>query len=612
IFVRPDFTHTMCTKLLLSQIKKQATDTATLVAEQEAKEKKRVENIRAGYVPPTGLEAYSMSIPEGGIKCDDNALTVDGLTISAPKQQLFVDASFRIVQGRRYGLLGPNGYGKTTLLRHIQHGAIPVSESWDVFLVEQEAHATDNKVIDEVLSADATTVKLLKEEDDIMLELDEAADDEAKAADTENIMKLQDRLEEVIKDLSAREADKQEAKVRKILAGLGFTPEDQEKPVRQFSGGWRMRVSLARALFMQPKLLMLDEPTNHLDLDAVLWLDHYLAEEYPFTVLVVSHDADFLDSVCTDIISVENKKLMQYRGGYTDFQRMHEQQFAKQTKEWDLLQRQLKNCKSKADREALLKKNANITKPVEYKVKFNLKGQGQDDRLGGLGLRDVSFSYSGRPPYILNHVEFGVDCTSRIAVVGANGSGKSTFLKLLTSELEPTEGEINANHGLRVELFSQHFEEKLDVALTPVEQILQVGRGLPGPAAVKTPEKARQILGRYGLPSESHVKHIGNLSGGQKARVAFALLGLRAPHLLILDEPTNHLDIETVEALIESLEEYDGGVVVVSHDARLIKSLDCEMWICSDGTVWRFNGNFDKYRNRVLAEVEARERRVEQ
>ncbi|KAF4746302.1 ATP-binding cassette sub- F member 1, partial [Perkinsus olseni] len=185
------------------------------------------------------------------------------------------------------------------------------SESWDVFLVEQEAHATDNKVIDEVLSADATTVKLLKEEDDIMKELDEAADDEAKAADTENIMKLQDRLEEVIKDLSAREADKQEAKVRKILAGLGFTPEDQEKPVRHFSGGWRMRVSLARALFMQPKLLMLDEPTNHLDPDAVLWLDHYLAEEYPFTVLVVSHDADFLDSVCTDIISVENKKLMQ-------------------------------------------------------------------------------------------------------------------------------------------------------------------------------------------------------------------------------------------------------------------------------------------------------------
>lgn len=550
--------------------------------------------------------AFALSIREDAAKLDDNAMIFEDFNLAAPHEQLFVNATLKIVKGHRYGLLGPNGKGKTTILRHIVSGQFPHPPTWDILLVEQEAKASDRSVLEEVLSADVESQRLVVEESRLMAELELCTDGDRMQA-------ISDELERVLQDQQARGTDKQEAQVRRILSGLGFIGNLQDKKVAEFSGGWRMRVSLAKALFIQPKLLMLDEPTNHLDLDAVLWLDHYLSEDYPHTIVVVSHDADFLDSVCTDIIWVNNKKLNAFRGGYTEFSKMRAQQYATKEKDWDQFQRAYKNCKTKQEKEACEKKYANVDKPVDYRVKFLLKGQGADRTLGGITMSEVKFAYdegaSGR--WLLSNVEFGVDCGSRIALVGANGSGKSTFLKLLTNELMPTEGEIRRTPGLKVQLFSQHFEEGLDLTATPVDFILKVAREAMDERVI-TSEHARQCLGRYGLPSEGHLKLIGQLSGGQKARVAFAMLGLAAPHILVLDEPTNHLDVETVEALISALKAYTGGVVVVTHDARLVSQVECDLWICERGGIHKFSGEFDEYREALIKDLARRELEAEQ
>ena len=551
--------------------------------------------------------AFALSIREDAAKLDDNAMIIEDFNLSAPNQTLFLNATLKIVRGHRYGLLGPNGQGKTTILRHIMSGQFPHPPTWDVLLVEQEAKATNSSVLEEVLSADAEGQRLISEEKRLMDELE-------LCADPEQISSISEKLETVIQDMLARGTDKQEAQVRRILNGLGFIGDLQDKKVSEFSGGWRMRVSLAKALFIQPKLLLLDEPTNHLDLDAVLWLDHYLSEEYPHTIVVVSHDADFLDSVCTDVIWVNNKKLNTYKGGYSEFSRMRAQQYAQAENQWDQFQRALKNCKTKQEKEACEKKYAAVEKPIDYRVKFVLKGQGADRALGGITMSEVNFSYDPEKcpgKFLLNNIEFGADCGSRICVVGANGTGKSTFLKLLTAELDPTEGEIRRTPGLKVQLFSQHFEEGLDFTMTPVDFILKIAHQAKDERVV-TAEHARQCLGRYGLGSESHLKLIGHLSGGQKARVAFAMLGLAAPHILVLDEPTNHLDIETVEALISALKAYTGGVIMVTHDARLVEQVECDLWICERGGVFKWNGSFDDYRHALIADLNRREKEQEE
>ena len=554
---------------------------------------------------PSSLDAFSLSLAETSTSTDDNAIVVEGFSISAPAQQLFVNADLKIVKGHRYGILGPNGQGKTTLLKHLAARALPVPASWDVLLVEQEAKVSDKSIVMEVMSADFEGCKLIEEEAHLLKILQ--SDDDLPI---EELEEAQNRLQYVLTELRIRGTDRQEARVRKILNGLGFIGPAQERTVQEFSGGWRMRVNLAKALFIQPKLLMLDEPTNHLDLDAVLWLDKYLSEEYPHTVLVVSHDADFLDSICTDILLVHDKKISAYRGGYTEFVKMREQQKLKAERDWDTFQKALNSAKSKQEKEAMRKKYEAVTKPTEYQVKFQLKGQGVERRLGGIGLSDVCFSYTGHEPWVIKDVDFGMDCASRVALVGPNGAGKSTFLKLLVGELQPCLGNVMTNPGLRVEMFSQHFEEGLDLTVSPIEYLVKTASDFKL-EELKTHEKARQILGRYGLPSESHTKLIGKLSGGQKARVAFAALGLRAPHILVLDEPTNHLDIETVDALIEALDKYDGGVLIVSHDARLINQVGCTLWVCRNRSCFEFQGDFDGYRDVVLGEIAEREAEAE-
>lgn len=378
-----------------------------------------------------------------------------------------------------------------------------------------------------------------------------------------------------------------------------------------------MRVSLAKALFVQPKLLLLDDPTNHLDLAAVLWLDTYLSE-FPGTLLCVSHDAAFLDSVCTDMLVLQDRRLHQYRGGYTKSRQLRDEAtakahaarvaaFKKQQSKLAALKKKLKSAEAAIKQVLYEDGMAELLKqPKEYSVRFSFDSVvGYED--AGIAVSDVRFSYSGAAPWLLG-ADFGFGVGSRVALVGPNGAGKSTTLGLMARSLDPCEGAVHYMRGVRVAQYHQHFDELLPLHRTPVEYLAERFN-------LSREWENRKELVKFNLPAEVHHSLIRDLSGGQKARLAFAALFLAKPHVLILDEPTNHLDIETIEALTHALDEFAGGVMIVSHDERLLKrllkSIDAEIWVCDQGTVGRFGGDFDAYRDAVLREVWERERVAE-
>ena len=487
-------------------------------------------------------------------------IKIEKFSIAAKGKDLFRDASLMIAAGRRYGLVGPNGHGKTTLLRHIGSRSLQIPPNIDALICEQEVVADERSALETVLSSDEKRTSLL----------DECKDLEAQQ---ENGKDVTERLNEVYDELRAIGADQAEPKARRLLAGLGFSREMQERATNKFSGGWRMRVSLARALFIEPTLLMLDEPTNHLDLNAVIWLDNYL-QNWKKTLLIVSHDQSFLDNVCTDIIHLDQCKLWYYKGNYSMFKKMVVQKTRERMKEYEKQERRIKELKnsgqSKKKAEAKtkdlltrkqlkgqskLQKNDDeqgptelLEKPREYNVKFRFP-ETSTLQPPILGLYDASFNYPDQPPLFKN-VEFGLDMDSRIAIVGPNGVGKSTFLGLLMGDLEATSGEMRKNARLNIGRFDQHSGEHLTAAESPTEYLMRLFN-LPV-------EKARKQLGSFGLQSHAHTIPMKDLSGGQKSRVALAELTLSAPDVVILDEPTNNLDIESIDALAEAIGEYQG------------------------------------------------------
>lgn len=379
-----------------------------------------------------------------------------------------------------------------------------------------------------------------------------------------------------------------------------------------------MRVSLARALFLEPTLLMLDEPTNHLDLNAVIWLDNYL-QTWKKTLLIVSHDQSFLDNVCNEVIHLDNKKLYYYKGNYSMFKKMHVQKRREMIKEYEKQEKRIKDLKAhgqskkaaeKKQKENLTRKQekgkgkggqkaANedddgpvelLAKPKDYIVKFSFPDP-PPLQPPVLGLYNVNFNFPGQKPLFIN-ADFGIDMASRVAIVGPNGVGKSTFLKLLVGDLEPCTGEVKRNHRLRIGRFDQHSGEHLTAEESPAEYLQRLFN-LPY-------EKSRKALGTFGLASHAHTIKMKDLSGGQKARVALAELCLNAPDVLILDEPTNNLDIESIDALADAINEYKGGVVIVSHDERLIRETECALYVIEDQTINEVDGDFDDYRKEVL------------
>ena len=516
---------------------------------------------------------------------------------------MFVNANLLIAHGRRYGLVGPNGHGKTTLLRHIATRAFAIPPNIDVLLCEQEVVATDKTAVETILEADVKRTNLLAKCKEL--------EDQFSAGD----LSVQEELNDVFNELKATGAYSAEARARRILAGLGFSEEMQNRATNKFSGGWRMRVSLARALYLEPTLLMLDEPTNHLDLNAVIWLDNYL-QGWKKTLLIVSHDQSFLDNVCNEIIHLDQKKLHYYKGNYSMFKKMYVQKRREMIKEYEKQEKRIKELKAhgqskkaaeKKQKETLTRKQEKnkskqqkqdeddgptelLEKPKEYIVKFRFPEPSQLQP-PILGLHNVTFAFEGQKPLFIN-VDFGIDLTSRVAIVGPNGVGKSTFLKLLLGELEPQKGEQRKNHRLRVGRFDQHSGEHLTAEESAAEYLQRLFN-LPH-------EKARKALGSFGLISHAHTIKMKDLSGGQKARVALAELCLSAPDVLILDEPTNNLDIESIDALAEAINEYEGGVIIVSHDERLIRETGCTLYVIEEQSINEIDGDFDDYRKEVL------------
>jgi ATP-binding cassette subfamily F protein 1 len=536
-------------------------------------------------------------------------IKIENFSISARGKDLFVNASLLVAKGRRYGLVGPNGHGKTTLLKHIANRSLNIPSTIDVLLCEQEVVADDTPVVEFVIKADTRRLRLLDEQH--RLEKSVAS---GKTKDQES-------LNEVYEELQAIGAESAGSRARRILAGLGFDNEMQDRPIRQFSGGWRMRVSLARALFIEPTLLMLDEPTNHLDLNAVIWLDNYL-QSWKKTLLIVSHNQSFLDNVCTDIIHLDMKKLFYYKGNYSQFKKMHEQKKRELLKEYEKQEKKLKTLKmdgqsnrqaSKRTVDALTRKQAKgrnntanpaatdegacpaalIERPRDYVVRFRFPNP-PPLQPPALGLYNVSFGYPEQP-MLFKHIEFDIDMSSRVAIVGPNGVGKSTFLKLLVGDLNPLVGEVRKNHRLRIGKFDQHSGEHLNPIETPVEYLQRLFN--------LNYQDARKQLGTFGLVSHVHTIPNGDLSGGQKARVALAELCLREPDVLILDEPTNNLDIESIDALAEAIANFDGGVIIVSHDERLIRKTYCKLWIIEHKTIKEINGDIDEYRWEILEQL---------
>lgn len=521
----------------------------------------------------------------------DNAIKIENFSISAGGKELFVNASLNITFGRRYGLVGPNGHGKTTLLRHMaEKKDLGLPPDLHVLLCEQEVMADETPAVEVLLKSDDRVTKLQKELEDLQ---------NAENPD-------QDRINEIYTELNALGADSAEARARRILAGLGFsTKEMQDRPTKNFSGGWRMRVSLARALFIEPTLLLLDEPTNHLDLNAVIWLDNYL-QGWKKTLLIVSHDQSFLDNVCSDIIHLDQKKLYSYRGNYTQFKKMYSQKKSELQKEYEKQEKKLRELKKKGTSGKQAEKSVKeqqqrkqgevqvgelIQRPKDYIVKFRFT---DPTPLNPpiLGLHDVDFAYNPNGPLLFKKLNFGVDMSSRIAIVGPNGVGKSTFLKLLSGELEPLSGELRANHRARISKFDQHSGEHLNPEETPTEFLMRIFN--------KTYQEARKQLGSFGLVGHAHTIPCGQLSGGQKSRVALCEMALKGPHILIMDEPTNNLDLESIDALADAINKFSGGVVIVTHDERLIRETECQLWVVENKTIEEIDGDFDDYREELL------------
>lgn len=597
-----------------------------------AVEQARQEALKDDHDAFTVVIGSRTSVLDGDDEADANVkdITIENFSVSARGKELLKNTSVKISHGKRYGLVGPNGMGKSTLLKLLAWRKIPVPKNIDVLLVEQEVIGDDKTALQAVVSANEELVRLREEVASLQNSSAATCDDDEN--NDVNGDDVGEKLAELYDKLQILGSDAAEAQASKILAGLGFTKEMQARATRSFSGGWRMRISLARALFVQPTLLLLDEPTNHLDLRAVLWLEEYLCR-WKKTLVVVSHDRDFLNTVCSEIIHLHDQKLHFYRGNFDDFESGYEQRRKEMNKKFEIYDKQVKAAKRAGNRvqQDKVKDRAKFAAAKEAS-KNKAKGKVDDDEPAPvapkkwrdysvefhfpepteltpplLQLIEVSFSYPNRPDFRLSNVDVGIDMGTRVAIVGPNGAGKSTLLNLLAGDLVPTEGEVRRSQKLRIGRYSQHFVDLLTMDETPVQYLLRLH---PDQEGLSKQEAVRAKLGKFGLPSHNHLTPIMKLSGGQKARVVFTSISMSKPHILLLDEPTNHLDMQSIDALADALDEFSGGVVLVSHDSRLISRVcedeeRSEIWVVENGTVNGFPGSFEEYKEELVREIKA-------
>ncbi len=520
-------------------------------------------------------------------------LHIKDLTYRIGERLLFDQATLHIPPGRKVGLVGRNGAGKSTFLNLItgqliaESGDISLRPRSSMALVGQEAPSGDRTLVDAVLDAHQEMRALHKEA--------------LTAKDPQRIAEIHTRLA----DLDAHAAP---ARAAAILAGLGFNEEAQARPLDSFSGGWRMRVALASALFLQPDLLLLDEPTNYLDLEGVIWLENIL-RTYPYTVIVVSHDRSLLNRAVTHIVHLEATRLVSYTGGYDSFEQarlMRNERLAAMKSKQDAQRRHIqafvdrfRASASKASQAQSRLKMLEKLQPIagiaeEHIIPFSFpKPEPLSPPL--ISLEKVSVGYeTGKP--ILRNLDLRIDPDDRIALLGSNGNGKSTFAKLISRRLAPMDGKIITPRSLKIGYFAQHQMDELQALETPYMHMAAL---MPD----STEAKVRARLGSFGFSADKADRQVETLSGGEKARL---LLAHAAPQVMILDEPTNHLDIDSREALIRALNDYDGAVILISHDQRLVDACADRLWLVSDGQVSPFQGDIEAYRQQLLKDRGAR------
>ncbi len=524
-------------------------------------------------------------------------LRIDNLVFDAWGRRFFDGASATIPAGAKVGLVGRNGIGKSTLFKLIQ-GQL-AAQSGDILLpkaarigsVDQEHPATPVTLLDTILAADHR-----REELNAALETAEPED-----------------MAEIYERLNAIDADLAPSRAAEILSGLGFSNADLERPMAEFSGGWRMRVALAAALFAEPDLLLLDEPTNYLDLEGALWLEARL-KKYPNTALIVSHDRELLNNSVDAILHLSQGKLELYTGGYNDFEtrraeknRLQTATKAKQDAERAHLQKFIDRFRAKASKatqaQSRIKRLAKlepIAEVVEERVTpFTIPSPTRPLAPPLLQLDGAAVGYDGKT--VLRQLDLRLDVDDRIGLLGVNGAGKSTFAKMIAGALPLQSGEMKREGRIKVGWFHQHQIEALDPADTPLEIIR---RELPDDSE----SSRRSRLAQFGLSFDKQDTTIANLSGGERARLLLNLVAMAAPHLLILDEPTNHLDIDSRRALLDALNDYEGAVILITHDRSLIELVADRLWLTADGHIKPFAGDMEDYARFVLdrARVAAR------
>lgn len=534
-------------------------------------------------------------------------------------KRILSDASLTLAYGRRYGLVGQNGIGKSTLLRALSRRELTVPKHITILHVEQELRGDDTPALQAVLDADVWRKTLILEEQKISERIEEIEQLRSQFDEGSNeVTKLDNErgdldkhLAEVTEKLYEMESDKAESRAASILFGLGFSQESQHMPTNSFSGGWRMRLSLARALFCEPDLLLLDEPSNMLDVPSITYLAKYL-QTYEGTVLVVSHDRAFLNEVATDIIHQHSERLDYYRGSdFDSFYATREERIKNQRREYEnqmayrqhlqaFIDKFRYNAAKSSEAQSRIKKLEKLPalEPPEDDKVITFKFPDPDGISPPiLQMHNVTFGYSP-DKILLKNVEMDVQMDSRIAFCGGNGTGKTTLLKMLLGQLAPLEGHISRNGRLRVGYFAQHHVDAMDLSLSAVSWM---AKAFPG----KSDEEYRRHLGSFGITGTLGLQKMELLSGGQKSRVAFAALCMNQPHILILDEPSNHLDTQGLDALADALINFKGGVLMVSHDVSTIERVCNEIWVSEDGAVTRFPGNIHDYKKHILKQADA-------
>lgn len=575
------------------------------------KEREKLENQGEGETAAEAIEKLKLQQDKDGLSDRVTTGVLDSLVTSRDIKMssvsllfhgkvLIQDSTIELNYGRRYGLLGENGCGKSTFLRALAAREYPVPENIDIYLLNEPAEPTEYSALEYVVrEAEATLARLEKEVEDIIVE---------DGPESLLLEPLYERIDEM-------DPSTFEARAAVILTGLGFNGTTIKKKTKDMSGGWRMRVALAKALFVKPTLLLLDDPTAHLDLEACVWLEEYL-KKFDRILILVSHSQDFLNGVCSNMIDMRMKQLLMYGGNYDAYAKTREEQETNQMKQYNKQQEEIVHIKkfiasagtyanlvkqAKSRQKILDKMEADgLIQPVVPDKVFNFRFP-EVERLPPpvLAFDDISFAYDGNPEHNLyDNLSFGVDMDSRIALVGPNGVGKSTLLKIMTGELQAQKGRVSRHTHIKLGVYSQHSADQLDLTKSPLEFVRDKYSHIS-----QDYQYWRGQLGRFGLTGEGQTSQMATLSEGQRSRVVFALLALEKPNILLLDEPTNGLDIPTIDSLAVAINEFNGGVVVVSHDFRLLDKIAKDIFVVENKTATRWDSSIAEYKKKLAKNV---------